>query len=85
MKLGDIKVTTAIFFALVGATIYKFGLVITGEVILGLISLALTCVALVYITKSLVEYVKTNGAPAIGLLTLVALTWIVVGIHYVVQ
>ncbi len=85
MKLGDIKVTTAIAIALVGQAIYKFGFVMAGGIALGLIGLALTYFALVYITKLLIEYVKTNGAPAIGLLALAALTWIAVGIHYAIQ
>lgn len=84
MKIGDIKVTTAIALALVGVAIYKFGFVMVGSVALGLIGLALTYFALVYIAKSLIEYVKINGAPAIGLLTLATLTWMAVGIHFAV-
>ena len=78
MKLGDIKVTTAIIFLIIGAVLYKLGFLFGGFIALGLLS----AIAIFYAVKIVAQYIKDNGAPAIGLVALAVITWILVGFKY---
>jgi hypothetical protein len=82
MRLGDIKVTTAIFVMVVGLVLYKLGFLMASGIALGLVAAVGSVYALIYIVKTLIEYVKENGGPAIGLLTMAVTVWGIVGFHY---
>lgn len=82
MRLGDIKVTTAIVIAVIGLVLYKFGFATVG-----LVALAIGVAYGVYFIirfkiKILREYIDENGTPAIVLVTMAIVTWAFVGIHY---